>query len=144
MQSKFIIIIDNVSISIRSIISVCVVFTFKPLKMALYLHLTLSTACWVFWRAVMLGPFLWALHNLSNSVRPWELPLSWIPFWACRWTFFSSGSSPFPFLFSVYEYTVAVFRHTRRGHQIPLQMFVSHHGIAGNWTQDLWKSSQCS
>jgi hypothetical protein len=37
-----------------------------------------------------------------------------------------------------------VFRHTRRGHQIPLQMAVSHHVVAGNWTQDLWKSSQCS
>jgi hypothetical protein len=30
------------------------------------------------------------------------------------------------------EYTVAVFRHTRRGHQIPLQMVVSHHVVAGN------------
>ena len=34
-------------------------------------------------------------------------------------------------LFYVYEYTVAIFRHTRRGHQIPLQMVVSHHVIAG-------------
>jgi len=35
-------------------------------------------------------------------------------------------------LFSVYvEYTVAVFRHTRRGYQIPLQMAVSHHVVAG-------------
>jgi hypothetical protein len=33
---------------------------------------------------------------------------------------------------SLYEYTVAVFRHTRRGHQIPLQMVVSHHVVAGN------------
>jgi hypothetical protein len=42
------------------------------------------------------------------------------------------------------EYTVAVFRHTRRGHQIPLQVVVSScHAVAGNWTQDLWKSSQC-
>jgi hypothetical protein len=31
-----------------------------------------------------------------------------------------------------YEYTVAVFRRTRRGHQIPLQMVVSHHVVAGN------------
>jgi hypothetical protein len=46
----------------------------------------------------MIGPILWALHSLSNSVRPWDLPLSWIPLWACRWTFFSSGSSPFPSL----------------------------------------------
>jgi hypothetical protein len=29
-------------------------------------------------------------------------------------------------------YAVAVFRHTRRGHQIPLQMVVSHHVVAGN------------
>jgi hypothetical protein len=35
-------------------------------------------------------------------------------------------------LFYLYEYTVAVFRHTRRGHQILLQMVVSHHVVAGN------------
>jgi hypothetical protein len=29
----------------------------------------------------------------------------------------------------VYEYIVAVFRHTRRGHQIPLQMVVSQHVV---------------
>ncbi|EDL94112.1 rCG42211 [Rattus norvegicus] len=31
----------------------------------------------------------------------------------------------------IYKYTVAVFRHIRRGHQIPLQMAVSHHVVAG-------------
>jgi hypothetical protein len=36
-------------------------------------------------------------------------------------------------LFYVYEYTVAVFRHTERGHW----MIGSHHVVAGNWTQDL-------
>jgi hypothetical protein len=41
-------------------------------------------------------------------------------------------------LFYLYEYTVAVFRHTRRGHQVPLQMVVNHHVVA------FWKSSQCS
>jgi hypothetical protein len=30
------------------------------------------------------------------------------------------------------KYTVAVFRHTRRGHQISLQMVVSHHEVAGS------------
>jgi hypothetical protein len=35
------------------------------------------------------------------------------------------------YLLYLYEYTVAV-RHTRRGHQIPLQMAVSHHVVAGN------------
>jgi hypothetical protein len=46
----------------------------------------------------MIDPILWVLHSLSNSVRSWDLPLSWIPLWACQWTFFSSGSSPFPSL----------------------------------------------
>jgi hypothetical protein len=44
----------------------------------------------------------------------------------------------------LYEYTVTVIRLTRRGHQIPLQVVVSHYLVAGNWTQDLWKCSQCS
>jgi hypothetical protein len=38
----------------------------------------------------------------------------------------------FIYLFYAYEYTVAAFRHTRRGHWIPLQMVVSHHVVAGN------------
>jgi hypothetical protein len=51
----------------------------------------------------------------------------------------------FIYLFYTYEYTnIALFRHTRRGHQTPLQMVVSHHVVAGNLTQDLWKNSQCS
>jgi hypothetical protein len=44
----------------------------------------------------------------------------------------------------IHKYTVAVFRYTRRGHQISLRVVVSHHVVAGIWTQDLWKSSQCS
>ena len=74
------------------------VSSFSPLVGYKYLHLILSAACWVFRRAVMIGPFLWVLHSLSNSIRPWDLPLSWIPLWACRWAFFSSGSSPSPSL----------------------------------------------
>jgi hypothetical protein len=38
------------------------------------------------------------------------------------------------YLFYLYKYTVAIFRYTRRGYQILLQMVVSYHG----------KSSQCS
>ena len=45
--------------------------------------------------------------------------------------------------FFIYEYSVAVSRHIRRGHQILLQMVVSHCVVSGNWTQKLWKSSQC-
>jgi hypothetical protein len=35
-------------------------------------------------------------------------------------------------LFNVYVYAVALFRHTRRGLLILLQMVVSHHVVAGN------------
>jgi hypothetical protein len=31
----------------------------------------------------------------------------------------------------MYMYIIAVFRYTRRGHRIPLQMAVSHHVVAG-------------
>ena len=40
------------------------------------------------------------------------------------------------------KYTVAVFRRTRRGHQISLRVVVSHHVVAGIWTSDLRKSSR--
>jgi hypothetical protein len=50
----------------------------------------------------------------------------------------------FIYLFIVYKYTIAVFRHSRRGHQISLRMVVSHHVVAGIWTRDLRKSSRCS
>jgi hypothetical protein len=36
------------------------------------------------------------------------------------------------YLYYLYEHITAVFRHTRRGHQIPLQMVVSHHVDARN------------
>jgi hypothetical protein len=35
------------------------------------------------------------------------------------------------FFFIICKYTVAVFRHTRRGRQISLQIVVSHHVVAG-------------
>ena len=41
-------------------------------------------------------------------------------------------------------YTVVVFRHPRRGSQMSLRMVVNHHVVAGIWTQNFWKSSQCS
>jgi hypothetical protein len=34
-------------------------------------------------------------------------------------------------LFYLYEYTVAFFTHSRRGHQISLWMVVSHHVVVG-------------
>jgi hypothetical protein len=35
------------------------------------------------------------------------------------------------YIFIIYKYTVVVFRHSRRGSQISLQMVVSHHVVAG-------------
>jgi hypothetical protein len=64
-----------------------------------YLHLTLSAACWVFRSVVMRRSVLWVHHSLSDSVRSWDLPWSWIPLWVCLWTFLSSGSSSFLFPF---------------------------------------------
>ena len=46
------------------------------------------------------------------------------------------------YLFIICKYTVAVFRHSRRGSQISLWMVVSHHVVAGIWTPDLRKSSR--
>jgi hypothetical protein len=46
------------------------------------------------------------------------------------------------YFISICKYTVAVFRHSRRGSQILLWMVVSHHVVAGIWTLDLRKSSR--
>jgi hypothetical protein len=48
----------------------------------------------------------------------------------------------FIYLLIICKYTVAVFRHSRRGSQISLRMVVSHHVVAGIWTLDLRKSSR--
>jgi hypothetical protein len=71
---------------------------FFPLVVSKCLHLNLSADCCVFHRTVMIDPFWWVLHSLSNGVRPWDLPLNWILLLACCWIFFSSWSSQFPFL----------------------------------------------
>jgi hypothetical protein len=40
------------------------------------------------------------------------------------------------YLFYIYEYIVAIFRHTKRGHLIPMQMVVIHHVVSG-WELNL-------
>jgi hypothetical protein len=45
------------------------------------------------------------------------------------------------FILYVSVSTLGVFRHIRGGHQTTLWMVANHHVVAGNWTQDLWKSS---
>jgi hypothetical protein len=50
---------------------------------------------------------------------------------------FTQGQGKQPKAFNIYIkkkrfiYTIAVFRHTRRGHQISLWVVVSHHVVAG-------------
>jgi hypothetical protein len=65
-------------------------------------------------------------------------------FTLCVLPWFNTGKCFFFFkdLFIICKYTVAVFRHTRRGRQISLRMVVSHHVVAGIWTPDLWKQSR--
>lgn len=36
------------------------------------------------------------------------------------------------YLFYLYEYTVTIFRHTRKRHPVPLQMVLSYNVVAGN------------
>jgi hypothetical protein len=51
---------------------------------------------------------------------------------AQSWVLFSLMIFKKDLFILVYEYIVAVFRHTRRGHQISLDMAVSHHVVAVN------------
>jgi hypothetical protein len=48
------------------------------------------------------------------------------------WIFIQTPFYKKIYLFYLYKYTVAVFRHTRRGHWILLQMVVSPHMVAGS------------
>jgi len=75
--------------------------------------------------------------------RPWRVPLTGLLPLSCS-AFFLPSFLPFflSFLLSFFLsfflriiymlYTVAVFRHNRREHQIPLQMVVSQHAVSGN------------
>jgi hypothetical protein len=73
---------------------------------------------------------IWTLLSASGyfllfTIKPSLLTVEW-PI-QC---FFLSFLKIYLFTYLLYKYTVAVFRHTRRGHQISLQMVVSHHVVA--------------
>jgi hypothetical protein len=91
----------------------------------------------------MLPMFTAALFTITGS---WKEPSCPSPEeWTQKmWYIYTMEyySSIFFYLFITCKYTVAVFRHTRRGLQISLQMVVSHHVVAGIWTLDLRKSSR--
>jgi hypothetical protein len=106
-----------------------------------------SCKCEVYWCFDETGP---ALGKIKETYRLmviglWVFDESWCLLGATH-TFSKPHPNPPPFLnyylFIICKYTVAVFRHSRRGRQISLQMVVSHHVVAGIWTPDLWKSSR--
>jgi hypothetical protein len=68
--------------------------------------------------------------SLSNDDE--RLLMHLLPIYISFGRNFLSNSSFFKDLFYVCKCTVAVFRHTRRQHRIPLQMFVSHHVVVWN------------
>jgi hypothetical protein len=102
------------------------------------------------WVIVVVGFFLyifWILTFCQRSLPPPFFGLllhltdcfpSWTELFNFRFIIMKSGIVIFriffskTYLFYVYEHTAAVFRHTRRGHQISLHMVVSHHVVAGN------------
>jgi hypothetical protein len=53
----------------------------------------------------------------------------------------------FLLFFKIYLFILYMWIHCsclQKGHWIPRQMVEGNHVVAGNWTQNLWKSSQCS
>jgi hypothetical protein len=78
------------------------------------------------------SPSFRVLSGILSSLWCVDLSLlSWAPCVFVSLLLFFSFFKDF-YLFYVCEYTVDVFRHTRRGHRIPLQMDVRHHVVAGN------------
>ena len=100
------------------------------------------------------------LHNLpmSDSSASDSQCFTW-PYnlWPCKALFALTGlflrhvdlrDIFFKYLFYLFiMYTIfwlCVCLQAGGGHQTSLQMAVSHHVVAGNWTQDLWKNRQWS
>jgi hypothetical protein len=92
---------------------------------------------------------------VSNRMPPRTTPLNLWATYVCMLILYMEGGSRFDDLLRQFllkidlfiiinRYTVAVFRCTRRGHQISFRVVVSHHVVAGIWTQDFRESSQCS
>jgi hypothetical protein len=103
-----------------------------------------SLLCLAFEVWIRMGPFKDIYVNANLSLDKWHGTLKRRKrLHLLEWT-----NELFFFFLKIYlfiiicKYTVAVFRHSRRGRQILLQMVVSHHVVAGIWTLDLWKSSR--
>jgi hypothetical protein len=92
------------------------------------------------------GIELGSFERVASTYNSWALSLppafyNYILFiYFCSLCFFLF----FKDLFIICKYTVADFIHSRKGSHISLWVVVSHHVVAGIWTHDLRKSSQCS
>jgi hypothetical protein len=98
---------------------------------------------------------LWGSYTQPCQKHCSGCSMLWLPPVVWQWCYFMKKRTQFRvltiaghffflkiYLFIICKYTVAVFRHSRRGSQISLRMVVSHHVVAGTWTRDLWKSSR--
>jgi hypothetical protein len=75
---------------------------------------------------------VWAVLELRNLPASASQVLGLKACTTSAWLFFFFSFKKIIYKFYADEYTVAIFRHIRRGQQIPLQMVVSHHVVAGN------------
>jgi hypothetical protein len=112
-----------------------------------YILATDNSVCpWYFWPLAtrsVIPVALWDHINMiiSNFSRI-IIDINYLWFYPIQGKYSVSCNNFFKDLFIICKYTVAVFRHSRRGSQISLQMVVSHHVVAGIWTLDLRKSSR--
>jgi hypothetical protein len=96
-------------------------------------------SCWLMQSQWRPGCFCWVTAAATTAAA--LCSLSW-HHWSRLLVSWQVPQRIFLFFFKIYlfiicKYTVAVFRHSRRGRQISLQMVVNHHVVAGIWTQDL-------
>jgi hypothetical protein len=104
-----------------------------------------QTTLWPLWSSDVLEPTGWEEITVLGRVADLDdqveigLHVTQPGQWVLNLNFFFFLKI---YLFIICKYTVAAFRRSRRGCQILLWMVVSHHVVAGNWSQDLPKSSQ--
>jgi hypothetical protein len=78
--------------------------------------------------SIALGSWLFLTHSLDQAGLELRNP----PASTSQVLGLEAGATmPGDFILCLYEYRIAVFRHTRRRHRFPLQMVMSHHMVTG-------------
>jgi hypothetical protein len=98
-----------------------------------------ASASWVLGLKAFAKPPSWLAKFLTSSFISVEF----------FFFFFGNSMSTFYFVFCIFKEIYFIYTSTpqlfpKTPEEIPLQMVVSHYVVAGNWTQDLWESRQCS